>query len=243
MKKTLFFLISTLSLSSIFAQFNELKEKNWVNSKIILGGKEIIVPTNNTNDDYKTSLIINEYGNVNKLNTGLCGHTLSLDITKFSDSSFEGNFTGETLMQCNPNSSFSKYESDYFKVWTSVLSQDLGPFTYQISNDINNSQALIVKNKNGDEAHFNYSKLKTQDLNNLKTTIFPNPVNEELNINFNTISKREITLSSIDGKLIKKQIIKSNYNQINTSNLSKGIYILQISENGKVIKSEKIIKQ
>lgn len=79
-------------------------------------------------------------------------------------------------------------------------------------------------------------------------SFYPNPVGNELNINYNTYTYGEtsFTLSDVQGKVLKKQTlvssIGSNSAQLNTTDLEKGVYILNIIHNGAKLSSQKIIK-
>ena len=83
------------------------------------------------------------------------------------------------------------------------------------------------------------------DLSDKKTSIFPNPVKNNLTIQFpNTIdSDTEVTIITINGQLVKKQIIAQNelvdYQKlIDVTDLKNGIYLLQLHSNNysKVLK-------
>lgn len=78
---------------------------------------------------------------------------------------------------------------------------------------------------------------------------FPNPTQDMIFVEFEIENDRFLDLSifSADGQLIKtlvKDRIRSGKSQIHfsTAPLSAGTYFLRISDNGKVLKSEKIIK-
>lgn len=73
-------------------------------------------------------------------------------------------------------------------------------------------------------------------------SVYPNPTNDILNIETKETSKPlQIKLYNTTGK----EVIKTNLtsNQINISNLPQGLYLLNIISNGKIIKTEKIVKK
>lgn len=83
------------------------------------------------------------------------------------------------------------------------------------------------------------------DLSDKKVIVFPNPVKNNLTIQFpNTIdSDTEVTIITINGQVIKKQIITQNelvdyQKQIDVTDLKNGIYLLQLHSNNysKVLK-------
>ena len=89
----------------------------------------------------------------------------------------------------------------------------------------------------------------TIDLSLEKTIIFPNPVKNNLTIQFpNTIdSDTEVTITTMNGQVIKKQIISQNelidnQKQIDIADLKNGIYLLLLNSNN-YSKTLKIVVQ
>jgi hypothetical protein len=87
------------------------------------------------------------------------------------------------------------------------------------------------------------------DFSDKKTSIFPNPVKNNLTIQFpNTIdSDTEVTIITINGQLVKKQIIAQNelvdYQKlIDVTDFKNGIYLLQLHSNN-YYKTLKIVVQ
>ncbi len=71
--------------------------------------------------------------------------------------------------------------------------------------------------------------------------IYPNPFNDALMLDSSTDG--DIEISTLEGRLIYKAKITEGQNQLNTSELSKGVYILKLSSKagewrGKVVKGE-----
>jgi hypothetical protein len=72
-------------------------------------------------------------------------------------------------------------------------------------------------------------------------SVFPNPVTDKLTITSKTNEPLEITLFDLTSrKLLQQQF--TNSTSINTSNLSKGIYIYELRNKNGVIKKGKVIK-
>ena len=89
----------------------------------------------------------------------------------------------------------------------------------------------------------------TIDLSDKKASVFPNPAKNNLTIQFpNTIdSDTEVTITTINGQVIKKQIISQNelidnQKQIDIADLKNGIYLLQLNSNN-YSKTLKIVVQ
>jgi hypothetical protein len=75
----------------------------------------------------------------------------------------------------------------------------------------------------------------TVDLSDKKASVFPNPAKNNLTIQFpNTIdSDTEVTITTINGQVVKKQLISQNelidnQKQIDVADLKNGIYLLQL---------------
>ena len=76
----------------------------------------------------------------------------------------------------------------------------------------------------------------------LKFSIYPNPFSDVVNIiGMNHSDNATFNLFTIDGKLIKQGKLEEN-NQINLNDLSKGLYLLQLTSDGKT-ETKKIIKK
>ncbi len=76
----------------------------------------------------------------------------------------------------------------------------------------------------------------------LKFSVYPNPFSEIVNIvGMNQTENAAYNLFTIDGKLIKKGRLEEN-NQIHLNDLSKGLYLLQLTSDGKT-ETKKIIKK
>lgn len=103
----------------------------------------------------------------------------------------------------------------------------------------------------GFEHHFTYYKLTCQtgcsfvsiDENTPDNTftLYPNPVNDNINIQLKDINNASIAVFDCLGKKISETIPSALITDINLSDLSSGIYIIQVIQSGKV-SSQKLIK-
>ncbi len=80
--------------------------------------------------------------------------------------------------------------------------------------------------------------------------IFPNPYMEKINVNFTSEEdgKAEVRLINIKGQVVadNKSLVVKGYNKLQLKDLSTqmpGLYIIDVILNGKVINTQKIIKQ
>lgn len=83
----------------------------------------------------------------------------------------------------------------------------------------------------------------TKDIEKEEVKIFPNPAQDILNIEIiaETLQNIDFKLFNIQGALLKKQIISSAQQTTDISDLSNGMYIIEIRQAGKVLKKEKIV--
>jgi aminopeptidase N len=72
--------------------------------------------------------------------------------------------------------------------------------------------------------------------------VFPNPAGNEIVISRNKAAANgSVIITDVNGVTVLKKIITAPNEKINTQQLPNGTYILQVTENGATIKSEKII--
>ncbi|MEQ9147219.1 MAG: T9SS type A sorting domain-containing protein [Cytophagales bacterium] len=74
--------------------------------------------------------------------------------------------------------------------------------------------------------------------------VFPNPAGNYISIRISNISFKNLRYEMRDAKsnFISVGKITSNTNKINTSNISSGIYFLEVFESEEPIKTLKIVK-
>ncbi len=98
-----------------------------------------------------------------------------------------------------------------------------------------------------------YSVVKTVRFNTgtqALVEVFPNPYMEKLNVNFKSEEngKAEIRMINANGQVVsaKQSLVSAGYNTIRLTDLAsqvKGLYFLDIIINGKLVASQKVIKQ
>lgn len=79
---------------------------------------------------------------------------------------------------------------------------------------------------------------------NLMLQIYPNPANDFITINFDglTETNSSIEITNTVGQIIMKQYVTNEtLKNINVSNLSNGIYFVQLKQNGKSIATKKLV--
>jgi hypothetical protein len=99
------------------------------------------------------------------------------------------------------------------------------------------SPAEIMSVMNGESLGINY-KNPLED----KIKLFPNPFNESLVIKTTHVQNPKVTISNMEGKVIKVVTPKnSGDTEVKTNAFAPGMYIVSISDNGREI-SKKVIK-
>ncbi len=76
---------------------------------------------------------------------------------------------------------------------------------------------------------------------NTETHIYPNPVSDELNIELTSNRDlAELAIYDMSGRKLIKRDIQGDFEKVSTSNIPAGIYLLNLSSNGKMIHTQKI---
>ncbi len=73
-------------------------------------------------------------------------------------------------------------------------------------------------------------------------SIYPNPTKDVINISNATDAIENVTITDMNGRVVKQVVMGVNEGQINISDLSQGVYILNATSNGKSV-TEKIVKK
>ena len=115
--------------------------------------------------------------------------------------------------------------------YTSVKFGD-GNFTTAPLAGINPSDLFIAQTEIPALANESFSKLEI--------AVYPNPASDV--INFKIAENAKLKIYNITGQLILKKALMANDNQVNLSQLSKGMYIAEITVSGKASQNVKFIK-
>jgi len=159
------------------------------------------------------------------------------------------------LSEINAMDSYEKY-IQYLET-DSLSSQDsslLLNIAYQ--NPLNSGQAVYIARNlmnlyiidslvNTSSSKFMANGLSEADLN-YKSYIrtFPNPADDYLNISIGGDYRGDINyyIYSVDGRLINNgKLINKQLNRVELSEFSKGIYLLEIKNNNKLIHKDKLV--
>src|SRR5690554_608872 len=73
-------------------------------------------------------------------------------------------------------------------------------------------------------------------------SVYPNPAKDVINVANSVDAIENVTITDMNGRVVKQVVLGVNEGQINISDLSQGVYILNATSNGKSV-TEKIVKQ
>ncbi|MBL0343104.1 MAG: T9SS type A sorting domain-containing protein [Bacteroidetes bacterium] len=73
-------------------------------------------------------------------------------------------------------------------------------------------------------------------------TISPNPFSDELHLNFSNHQNCRVIMFDITNRKVLEQELKWSY-QVNTEQLSKGIYIYELSDKNGLFRKGKVVKE
>lgn len=147
--------------------------------------------------------------------------------------------------------------------WYNVrIEKSANMVSYYIDNVLVHEGALGVNQQHDIEqvrfAHDNYSaegfayfdNFKTNDEDDASTgnfasstfSVYPNPAKDVINVANSADTIENVTITDMNGRVVKQVALGVNEGQINISDLSQGVYILNATSNGKSV-TEKIVKQ
>ncbi len=127
---------------------------------------------------------------------------------------------------------------DYYNYSNISISWTLGePVIETISNGSN------ILTQGFQQSKLSASEIYTVDSKNININVFPNPAQEFVTIKTYGNKEMHFQLTDINGKSIKEENINSDNTNVSLKELPRGIFLLQISKNNKILKIFKLIKQ
>ncbi|MCI1267146.1 MAG: PKD domain-containing protein [Saprospiraceae bacterium] len=143
----------------------------------------------------------------------------------------------------------SAYEVEewYWDFDDGITSSDTSPLHTYSKNGVY-EVCLIVKNKNGADTlcrTLYIGVVSNSDPNkNMDFQLFPNPCTSVLIINVNDYlpSKMLMTIYNLEGTEVLHKRLYQGSNVIDVEGLNSGVYVVQIKEQGIIVRSEKLVK-
>ncbi len=223
MKTLLYFLIFNISAIS-FAQDPQLFENTWYLQKLIVDGEEYVPPTNGEVEFIPLNIFQDVFDTVVCLN--LSGYELTISNTEINVFEFIILLDEACVLSEN-----NDYENLYYNGFFEWQSMDK-TFAYIIENQ-GNGLSLILTSAVGNKAFYGNQQLSIPVFSKPQFSIHPNPVKNELFLSTtNPIDNLKIKIFNIEGELLSNLKLE-NQTAIDVSNLTSGMYFLNIEdENG-----------
>lgn len=236
--KQLYFLIFLFTVSICSAQDPQLFENPWYLQKLNIDNTDYLPP----NGGYPNSHTFTE--NPFKFSSSYCD-AINVAVT-YDNQNTELSFEDYPLFLLGfcTDQQLQNFNDDYFSILYQNSGEARNPFGYTITTN-GTINLLEITNPDGDIAYYSNEPLSISEFNVKQISIYPNPVKEKLILK--SASKAEnlnLKILNIEGKLlITKNLEFEKEISIDVSQLSKGIYFLNIEdkEGNKTIK--KFIKE
>jgi len=229
--KTLYILFFCFVMSLSYSQDPQLFQYDWKLQKIETVDSILTVPNNLIfNASFDVFDII--FGNCGPIDTGV---------------DYNNSTTNLNILNANPPISpcpnkpdllaIENFFSEHF-IFDTDQTTILNPYDYSFE-VIGNEIFLVMVNGNGVISTFKDDLLSQEEFLKQSVSIFPNPVSDILKIKSFGIAIQGVKIYDLNGHLIKEE--KLNHNQIDVSQLPKGIYILSIETPVGILR-EKLVK-
>ena len=208
-------------------------QNTWYLNDLIIGGVNNPPPINP-----EFPYIYLEFEENNRMISQVCGKIRGLSDFYQNPNFFIQMMEGEGI-NCGIEENMD-YENLYFSFfWNNYYN----PFEYSLSDDGNGNHVLTLIDQNGNQAIYSNQFMSVSDNEKLGFRLYPNPVKDKLTIQNPDLKITSIKLSNASGKIILKQKISGKESQIDLRALPSGVYFISFDENGKTLKTEKIIKK
>ena len=230
--KAQFLIYLLLFCNYIFSQTQTLVNNVWFLEKFVISQTDFTYTTNNS---YIHIIGFEGFDNEVTLKAGYCETFIGLYGTIINDT-FSSSSVYHDLVGCYLNND----DNNMLSTITSFYLNPIWDFNFTLI-DYNGYKRLELVNSLNDRAIYNNVNLNLSTFNtNSNIVLYPNPVEEILYFK-SDFEITNIKIVTIDGKLIESNVSLSG-NHMNVSNLKKGIYFVEFTQNEKRIQI-KIIKK
>lgn len=240
MKTLLYIILFNISTIS-FAQDPQLFENTWYLHKINIDNVDYFLPNLEPISFEEHIFTDNPY----KFYTGYCDSVDPL-VTYYNQSS---TFYLQDSPMIVPGDFCSLpenyiFNSQYFSILygTNLIAKN--PISYIITTNGSN-KSLLITNPDGDKAYYGNEKLFVQNFDAITFYMYPNPVRDKLFLSSNEkTGTLKLKIFNIEGKLLSTQNLEFDKQaSIDVSNLSTGIYFLNIEDGNGNVEVRKFIKE
>ncbi len=254
----LFFLSIILCLSSMFsslktyAQHEDLFDETWYLEKLTIENDTIYNPTRgDLNYDIASTIYFNSENN-GIIDFGGCPGEYNFiemefdEIDNFFNTSGIGGFP---LQFCSDFWGHFEGLEEFTDLYFNDFFYGYGTegdilIYYNIHQNNNSSQTLILTNPDNYKAYYNSVFLSTPDFEILNSSIYPNPVQDQLFIRLEDISTVvNIKIYDLQGRVIKNFETDQKETPLDVSNYHPGMYFIKLTNSSNQQKTMKFIKQ
>lgn len=242
--KKIILVISLIAGYSTQAQQQELIDNFWYLEKLVIDGEEFFPPDNEEVSPEQIGVEFSESDiQVGSGCNWMAGEVIYFDESNTFESGSEG--WAVSLFECGLEEN-NIFENHYFyEFWSINFTEILDPFHYEIQSEGDNL-SLVVTNSLGSEAYYNNYVLSTHEIDSNTQNlfgIFPNPFHDKLTIENPELKITSVRITDTSGKLVVHQSFSVKRHEIDFTHLPSGVYFISFEENGKVLKTEKLIKK
>ena len=226
--------------SVIYAQTTKelMLNNDWYLVEMNVNGETILPPTNEEMGII-TMGIEPENESMYWFHTEVCSSYMSGFITWNADNQFSfWDFAGGFECLNTENQYFEFLYASFY----GVGGENGAPMNCSIEENQNGVLTLTIQNQFGNQTIYSNDILLIQNNNNLKLKLYPNPVKDKLTIENPDFKIISIKVRNASGKLVLSESISTKQTDINFSSIPSGVYFITFEENGKLLKTEKLIK-
>ena len=228
MKRKITILLAALLIgTNTFAQDPELLDRFWYVIKINYFGDDIFPPAFDPQYGYHSLYMDYEGPGTGELFLESChAGVAGLEFSGVPNE-FNVELPLNVLQSDCFNSNYQTYENMYFGIYENNAAD---PFEYEITDEGNGALSMIVTAGNGNKIYYGNEILSAREFDLSSIVIYPNPVSDDLQIS-STTPIEQLNVYSVSGQqLISKS---GQINTIDVSSLSEGMYLLEITSEGK----------
>lgn len=235
MKNFYFLLLFLFFALKSFSQDPELFNHTWYLEKVVIDNVETFTVSNT--EVNQVALIFYEF-EIENFETAVC-NSLFGELEYIGVDSFTFEFIAQTLIECDLYES-AVFEAIYFSFFFSTADET---FTYEIST-AGNDYFLVITNDDGNQAFYgNQPMMSTDTFMDVDFSFFPNPASDQLTIHLNERQKVDISIFSMNGKLVFNQTLLQIENSLKINSLNKGVYFIVIEDEYGSKQTKKFIKK
>lgn len=241
--KNLILSFTILVFYSSYAQDSQLAGVNWYLQNLILNGQHHTPPQNSEVQYVEARFYAVSNGDgVDGFNTFVCNNLSGLVEYDSNNQNYSFLESIEvTLMSCN-----LQINEDFETVYFPFFDDNPGNlYNYTITTVSNGYKTLEITSNTGDQAIYGDHLLSNEEFYGSQFSIHPNPAKNELFLTSkNTTENLTIKIFNLEGKLLSTQNLDSEKQvSVDVSNLSSGIYFLDIEDGNGNSTIKKFVKE